>query len=100
MAATDLLGVVFHCVETSCRIQRMILLQDEEENEKLEGDAAVQKLFRQIYASADEDTRRAMNKSFVVSETRFCEIRYRDMKRGQFVICSVNRWTIMVCWHI
>ena len=39
----------------------------DEEDDKLKGDAALNKLFRDIYARADDDTRRAMNKSFVES---------------------------------
>lgn len=37
----------------------------QEKEEKLDGDAALNKFFRDIYNDADEDTRRAMRKSFV-----------------------------------
>lgn len=42
-------------------------VKEEEKDEKLDGDAAVNKLFRDIYQNADEDMRRAMSKSFVES---------------------------------
>ncbi|XP_019444644.1 PREDICTED: protein SGT1 homolog A-like [Lupinus angustifolius] len=42
-------------------------VKKEEKEEKLDGDAALNKLFRDIYQSADEDTRRAMSKSFLES---------------------------------
>lgn len=37
----------------------------QEKDEKLEGDAGLNKFFRDIYQSSDEDMRRAMSKSFV-----------------------------------
>ena len=37
----------------------------QEKEEKLDGDAALNKFFCEIYQDANEDTRRAMSKSFV-----------------------------------
>ncbi|XP_019086103.1 PREDICTED: protein SGT1 homolog A isoform X2 [Camelina sativa] len=42
-------------------------VKKQEKDEKLEGDAALNKFFRDIYSNADEDMRRAMSKSFVES---------------------------------
>ncbi|XP_028774837.1 protein SGT1 homolog A [Neltuma alba] len=42
-------------------------VKKEEKEEKLDGDAGLNKLFRDIFQNADEDMRRAMTKSFVES---------------------------------
>ena len=40
-------------------------VKKQENDEKLEGDAALDKSLREMYSNADEDMRRAMSKSFV-----------------------------------
>ena len=58
-------------------------LADAEKDEKPEGDEAMNKLFQTIYASADEDTKRAMIKSYQTSggtvlSTNWGEVKEKD----------------------
>ncbi|KAK7279893.1 hypothetical protein RJT34_24952 [Clitoria ternatea] len=54
-------------------------VKKEEKEEKLDGDAGLNKFFREIYQDADEDTRRAMSKSFVESNGTVLSTNWKEV---------------------
>ena len=50
-------------------------LKQEEKDEKLDGEAGLQKFFKQLYGDLDDDSRRAMVKSFQARSLCLCRSR-------------------------
>ncbi|XP_072219691.1 protein SGT1 homolog isoform X1 [Leuresthes tenuis] len=63
-----------------CKWDKLMLdLNEEEKNENLEGDAALNKLFQQIYSDGTDEVKRAMNKSFMESSGTVLSTNWRDV---------------------
>lgn len=66
----------------TCKWDKMVVdIGEEEKTEKLEGDAALNKLFQQIYSDGSDEVKRAMNKSFMESGGTVLSTNWRDVAK-------------------
>ncbi|XP_074545693.1 protein SGT1 homolog [Halichoeres trimaculatus] len=64
----------------TCKWDKMVVdISEEEKSEKLEGDAALNKLFQQIYCDGSDEVKRAMNKSFMESGGTVLSTNWKDV---------------------
>ncbi|XP_018532953.1 protein SGT1 homolog isoform X1 [Lates calcarifer] len=64
----------------TCKWDKMVVdISEEEKNENLEGDAALNKLFQQIYSDGSDEVKRAMNKSFMESGGTVLSTNWKDV---------------------
>ena len=59
-------------------------LKQDEDNEQPQGDEAMNKLFQQIYANADPDTRRAMIKSYQTSGGTCLSTNWKEVEKKDY----------------
>lgn len=64
-------------------------MEKEEEDEQLEGDAAVSKLFKKIYADASDDVKKAMLKSYTQGKFQN-EVKNRKFRESNGTVLSTN----------
>ncbi|XP_038574555.1 protein SGT1 homolog isoform X4 [Micropterus salmoides] len=71
----------------SCKWDKMVVdINEEEKSEKLEGDAALNKLFQQIYCDGSDEVKRAMNKSFMESGGTVLSTNWKDVGKRKVEI--------------